>query len=182
MHSIGLSRDGNYLATCNSSVNNEFVDVVRIWDTKRGAVARTFSAENIHGRPMALSPDGSIVATGGKSVTLWDARTGAKLRQLFGNLKRTQSIVFSSDGQRIVSGGSYGTTNVWDVATGQHLVTLFAFERSHDGPPADDWVAYFHDGAFRGSDGAESYLAWRDGDALESVLSAKLKNRGRAVD
>ena len=76
---------------------------------------------------MALSPDGSILATGGKTVQLWEVRTGKKLRELKGHLKRTQSIVFSADGQLLVSGGSYGTTNVWDVATGRHLVTLFAF-------------------------------------------------------
>ena len=100
---------------------------MRIWDPRTGELKREFAAENIHGRPMALSPDGSILATGGKSVQLWDVRTGKKLRQLFGHLKRTQSIAFSADGRLLVAGGSYGTTNVWEVATGRHLVTLFAF-------------------------------------------------------
>src|SRR6185369_12734813 len=127
MTSIGLSRDGLTLATCASSVNNEFVDPVRLWNTQTGALIRDFTAENTHGRPMALSPDGSLIATGGKSVRLRDARTGELIRELNGHLKRTQSIVFSSDGRRIFAGGSYGTTNIWEVATGKHLVTLFAF-------------------------------------------------------
>ena len=74
-------------------VNQEFGDAVRIWDARTGTLKRDFTAENIRGRPMALSPDGSIVATGGKSVKLWDVRTGKLLHELFGHLKRTQSIV-----------------------------------------------------------------------------------------
>jgi WD40 repeat protein len=166
MNSIGLSRDGTTLATCASSVNNEFVDPVRIWDVRTGKVTRDFAAEKIHGRPMALSPDGSILATGGKSVKLWDVRSGAQLRELFGHLKRTQSIVFSADGRLVFAGGSYGTTNVWDVKTGRHLITLFAFTLNGAETRADDWLAYTPDGYYDGSPGIERYLAWRVGDEL----------------
>src|SRR5262249_62416608 len=65
MNSIGLTRDGTTLATCASSINGEFTDPVRIWDPQTGELRREFAAENIHGRPMALSPDGSVLATGG---------------------------------------------------------------------------------------------------------------------
>jgi WD40 repeat protein len=164
MNSIGLSRDGSTLATCASDVNSEFVDPVGIWDARTGALQRDFTAEKIHGRPMALSPDGSILATGGKSVKLWDVRTGNMLRELYGHLKRTQSIAFSADGRLIVSGGSYGTTNAWDVASGRHLVTLFAFAETKNGNVVDDWLAYHCDGFYYGSSGVERYLAWRVGD------------------
>lgn len=169
MNSIGLGRDGELLATCASSVNNEFVDPVRIWDVRTGALVRDFTAENIHGRPMALSPDGSILATGGKSVQLWDVRTGQKLRQLFGHLKRTQSITFSTDGRLLFAGGSYGTVNAWEVATGHHLVTLFAFPSATDGASTDDWLAYHPSGHYAGSPGIERYVAWRVGDDLQSA-------------
>jgi WD40 repeat protein len=168
MNSIGLSRDGRTLATGNSSVNNQLVDAVRIWDVRTGALKRDFAAEKIHGRPMALSPDGSIVATGGKSVKLWDVRTGKLLRELFGHLKRTQSIVFSANGRLVFAGGSYGTTNVWEVATGRHLVTLFAFSKNDTTNAADDWLAYHPDGFYDGSPGIERYLAWRIGDDLQT--------------
>src|SRR5439155_25239085 len=51
MSSIGLSRDGGTLAMCASSVNNEFVDPVTIWDARSGALKHNFTAEKIHGRP-----------------------------------------------------------------------------------------------------------------------------------
>jgi WD40 repeat protein len=166
MNSIGLSRDGATLAVCASSVNNEFVDAVRIWDMRTGKVLRDFAAEKIHGRPMALSPDGAILATGGKSVKLWDVHSGKMLRELFGHLKRTQSIVFSADGRLVFAGGSYGTTNVWDAATGNHLITLFAFAGDRRDASADDWLAYTPEGYYDGSPGIERYLAWRVGDEL----------------
>ena len=178
---VGISRDGSTLAACASSVNNEFVGAVRIWDTRTGELRRDFSAENIHGRPMALSPDGSTVATGGKSVKLWDVRTGTLLRELYGHLKRTQSITFSADGKLLVAGGSYGTTNIWDVAGGRHLVTLFTFCDDRTGSPNDDWLAYTFDGFYDGSAGVERYVAWRVGDHLQTPKSVgyKLHDPGR---
>jgi WD40 repeat protein len=169
MNSIGLTRDGGVLATCNSSVNNEFVELVRLWDARTGQLKREFASENIHGRPMALSSDGSIIATGGKAVQLWDARTGNKLRQLVGHLKRTQSIVFSADGRMVAAGGSYGTTNLWEVASGRHMATLFAFAN----PQAsnDDWLAYTPDGYFECSPGREKYLGWRVGEEFRTFGS-----------
>jgi WD40 repeat protein len=164
MNSVSLSRDGRTFATCASSVNSQFVDPVRIWDVGTGAVERHFAAENIHGRPMALSPDGSMLATGGKTVKLWDVKTGKMVRELFGHLKRTQSIAFTSDGQRLFAGGSYGTTNVWDVASGRHLLTLFAFTGNGDDTAADGWLAYTPEGFYAGSPEVDRYLGWRGGD------------------
>jgi WD40 repeat protein len=183
MNSIGMSRDGTVLATCASSVNNEFIDPVRIWDARTGQVTRDFAAEKIHGRPMALSPDGAIVATGGKTVKLWDVRSGRMLRELVGHLKRTQSIVFSADGRLVFAGGSYGTTNVWEVASGRHLITLFAFAGDGREASTDDWLAYTPEGYYDGSPGIERYLAWRVGDELVTAktLGPKLHRPDRSA-
>jgi WD40 repeat protein len=177
MNSIGLTQDGTALATCASSINGEFTDPVRIWNPQTGELKREFAAENIHGRPMALSPDGSILATGGKGVTLWDARTGKKLRELFGHLKRTQSIVFSADGRQVVAGGSYGTTNVWEVATGRHMVTLFAFLGRPGEAIQDEWLAYHPDGFYHGSPGIDRLLAWRVGEELKAPAALGVELR-----
>src|SRR5262249_31663191 len=117
----------------------------------------------------ALSPDGSILATGGKSIKLWDVRTGKLLRELIGHLKKTQSIVFSADGRLLVAGGSYGTTNAWEGATGRHLVTPRTFPESRNGTVAGDWLAYHPDGFYAGSPGVERYLAWRVGNELKTA-------------
>jgi len=171
MNSVSVSADGNTLATCASSVNNEFAGTVRLWDARTGMLRRDFTAEKISGRPMALSPDGSVVATGGKSVKLWDVKTGKMLRELYGHLKRTQSIVFSADGRLVVAGGSYGTTNVWDAATGKLLATLFTFPDARNGSATDDWMAYHPDGYYDGSPNVERYLAWRVGDEFKTAAT-----------
>lgn len=169
-NSVTLSADGKTLADCASSENDEYVDAVRLWDTATGTLKRDFAPENIHGRPAVLSPDGAILATGGKSVQLWDVRTGKPLRNLFGHLKRTQSIVFSADRKLVVEGGSYGTTNIWQTATGRLLVTLFTFRDTQSGAPAptDDWLAYTPDPFYHGSPNIDRYLAWRVGDDLQT--------------
>jgi len=146
---------------------------------RTGAFVREFPQ---HGRPIALSPDGAILATGGKGISLWDARTGQSFRKLSGYLKKTQSITFSADGRFVISGGSYGTINVWETATGRHLVTLFTFEqRRDDGTVADEWLAYHPDGFYDGSPGVDRFLAWRVGEELgfPSTLGAQLRRTDR---
>ncbi|AGA31519.1 WD40 repeat domain-containing protein [Singulisphaera acidiphila] len=168
--SIALSPDGRTLAACPASMGNTFGEPVRFWDTRTGVLKPEFADQQVRGRPIALSPDGAILATGGKSIVLWEVRTGKRLSELVGHFKKTQSITFSADGRLLVSGGSYGTTNVWEVATGRLLVTLFAFPESQGqgDTVAEDWLAYNPDGFYTGSPNIERYLAWRVGDEFQT--------------
>ena len=70
------------------------LELERIVEQVVGFAARFLQTE---GAIVALSPDGGIVATGGKSIRLYDSRTGKLLRELYGHLKRTQAITFSSE-------------------------------------------------------------------------------------
>jgi hypothetical protein len=99
------------------------------------------------------------------------------LRELYGHLKRTQSIVFSADGRLLVAGGSYGTTNLWEVATGRHLVTLFAFAEDRNGATTDDWLAYAQEGWYDGSPGIERRLAWRVGEEWKTPATVGIELR-----
>jgi WD40 repeat protein len=161
--SVAFTPDGAAFYSCTASVGNTYGEPVRIWDARTGELKREIAT---HGRPIALSPDGTTLAVGGKSVQLADARTGDKGHRLTGHLKKIQAIAFSADGRLLFAGGSYGTTNVWEVATGRHLVTLFAFPQQRNGTVTDDWLAYHPDGFYDGSSGIERYLAWRVGTDL----------------
>jgi RNA polymerase sigma factor (sigma-70 family) len=165
---VAFGAEGTTLVTCTASMGNTYNEPVRFWDATTGKLMKELMTEAHSSRPIALSPDGTLLATGGKSVKLWDARTGKFLRELFGYLKKTQAITFSADGRLLFSGGSYGTTNAWEVATGRHLVTLFAFPSTQKGAATDDWLAYSLDGSYNGSPGVERYLAWRVGDDLRT--------------
>jgi WD40 repeat protein len=166
--SLALSPDGGTLITNAGGGGSFFDEPVKFWDTHTGELRKEFADKQHGAHPVALSPDGSMLAAGGKTIKLWDMRTRKLLRELFGHLKITESITFSADGRFLVSGGSYGTTNVWEVATGRHLVTLFTFPGSQKGTVADDWLAYHPDGYYDGSPGVERYLAWRVGDDLQT--------------
>jgi WD40 repeat protein len=167
--SIALTPDGRTLVSNAARASAFFDEPVRFWDAQTGGLKKE-SADKGHGaQPVALSPDGSILAAGGKSVKLWDMRTGKLVRELFGHLKTTQSITFSADGRLLVSGGSYGTTNAWEVATGRHLVTLFTFPETRMGKTVDDWLVYHPDGYYDGSRGVERYLGWRVDDVFKTA-------------
>jgi WD40 repeat protein len=184
LNTVSMTTDGRVVGLCGSGENGEYTAPFQLWDVATGAVKRDFSDEKIHGRPTVLSPDGSVVATGGKSVKLYDAHTGKLLRELYGYLKRTQSITFSADGKVLVAGGSYGTTNLWDVSTGRHLATLFAFNDPQSGAPDDAWLACTYDGFYDGSPGVGRFLAWRVGEELLTApsLSAMLHQPDRLTD
>jgi WD40 repeat protein len=165
--STALTPDARTLVTNAARTGAYFDEPVRFWDTQTGELKKEFADKGHGAQPTALSPDGSILAAGGKTVKLWDVRTGKLVRELFGHLKTTQSLVFSADGRLLVSGGSYGTTNAWEVATGRHLVTLFTFSQRREGKVVDDWLAYHPAGYYDGSPGVERYLAWQVGDDLQ---------------
>ncbi|ETW77154.1 hypothetical protein HETIRDRAFT_446239 [Heterobasidion irregulare TC 32-1] len=70
---------------------------------------------------LAISPDGSCIASGSYESTIWvwDATTGAALGDpLKGHRDSVRSVAFSPDGSRIVSGSDDKTIRVWDAATG----------------------------------------------------------------
>lgn len=91
---------------------------------------------------LALSPDGTTVATGGfKLITLWDAATGLKKRSIsitppsqppgqdenlggFGGPQpgEVARLCFSPDGKRLAA-TDYGVISLWDAQTGQKLPT-----------------------------------------------------------
>ncbi|SHN39432.1 WD40 repeat domain-containing serine/threonine protein kinase [Cryptosporangium aurantiacum] len=86
---------------------------------------------------VALSPDGSLAATGSESnrwpklegddggtVRIWDTTTGACIRELQADPEACTALAFSPDGRRIATGGKGEHAIVWDVATGRPLADL----------------------------------------------------------
>ena len=70
---------------------------------------------------VAVSPDGSLVATGSGEIRLYDARTGA-LKRVIGcePTRGVRAVAFAPDGATIASGGLEmdKTFKIWDVRTG----------------------------------------------------------------
>jgi len=67
--------------------------------------------------------------------------TGTELRTLQGHSRGVIGVAFSPDGHQLATAGDDGTARIWEVATGQCLVTLI--------PLAQGWAAVTPSGAYK---------------------------------
>ncbi|MDB5310941.1 MAG: domain, G-beta repeat [Gemmataceae bacterium] len=72
---------------------------------------------------VALSPDGTIIATGSfdKTIKLWDAATGKEIRTYGGqqgHQGQVLAVAFSARGDQIASGSTDNSARIWDVPVG----------------------------------------------------------------
>jgi len=97
---------GRWIAVASGSA-------ISILDPKDLHLIRTLQS-SAHILAVAVSPDGSRVASGGVDTNLiiWDALTGKKLKTLHGHKDYVRSIVFSRDGQTLYSGSDDKTIRI----------------------------------------------------------------------
>jgi WD40 repeat protein len=98
-----------------SLVVSDLVGTVSVLDVDTGSVVRTFAGQKNRLAELAISADGSLVASGGddNSVELWSTATGELLAQLPGHTAPVQTVAFSPDGATLASGSSDATVRLW---------------------------------------------------------------------
>ena len=121
---------------------------------------------------VAVSPDGSLIATGAEDVRLYDARTGALLRAIGGGWDETgpggRGIVFSPDGRTLAGAGFFRDklVGIVDVQTGKRVQSLAGHTEWET-----DAVAFSPDGKLLASAGADKQiLVWE-------LATGKLRHR-----
>lgn len=100
----------------------------RQWNARSGLPERRFAGHPSGTAAVALSPDGTRLATTlgvpVHAVRIWSTSSGALERELTGHTDWLLAATFSPDGQQVASGSADRTVCVWDVATGERRQRL----------------------------------------------------------
>jgi WD40 repeat protein/serine/threonine protein kinase len=139
---VVLSPDGRRLASWGDD------GALRLWDVASGREMHVLSSAWGRVGVVAFSPDGHRLACAGedRSIRLFDADSGRVVRVLTGHAYYhagfgVRALVFSPDGRRLAAAGAgENTVRLWDMSTGQELLTLKKHEEAIQG------VAFSRDG------------------------------------
>ena len=95
-------------------------------DLATGKEARTFKGEAQHVYSIAMSPDGSRLASAsGEAIKLWDVTTGQETLALNADERDfSTTVAFSPDGKWLASGGGLFGVKLWDMSTGRETMNL----------------------------------------------------------
>ena len=82
-------------------------------------VVRAIPAHKGYLRAVAVSPDGTLVATGGNDnmVRVWSAADGSLVKELPGHERHVYNVAFHPSGKFLVSGDLVGVLKQWDVGS-----------------------------------------------------------------
>ncbi|MEV4091369.1 WD40 repeat domain-containing protein [Streptosporangium saharense] len=119
---VTFSPDGRTLVTASD------MDV-QLWDVATRRRAAALGASSASGRrdvALAFSPDGAVLATGGREpgVRLWDVATRRLLVTLPTGRTSVTLLQFSADGTVLGAVGENDVVRLWDVATRRLSTTM----------------------------------------------------------
>ncbi len=125
-----LSHDGQQVYTAGTD------GLVRVWDWQTGQELASLGPNIGELHALALSPDGSTIAVGGKPwlldlahVVLVDVATGQRIRSLQSHKTTIESIAFSPDGKWLAAGSRYEPVQLTRLPDG-HTFTIPAGKRN----------------------------------------------------
>jgi len=153
---LAFSLDGQTLVVALNYVSAANECAVVLLDTrggKLGEVKQKIKALRCPLSSAALSPDGTMLATGANEINIWDVRTGALKQTLEGHGVIADSLAFSPTGATLASAGHVdGSVKLWDVQQGGKLRQTM---KAHEAPTA---VAFSPDGRTLATGGYEGKL------------------------
>jgi WD40 repeat protein len=134
---VHFSHDGRLAALVSLPFDAKNLHAqVRVWDVRAGRQVMELTPPRFNGGmnrfPLAFSPDGKYLATGGKErVTIWDTANGQARHSLPGRAGTAfTSVVYSTDGQQLFSAeeneqvAGEVQVKVWDTTSGEEVRSL----------------------------------------------------------
>jgi WD40 repeat protein len=140
---VDWSPDGSMIAAADFKPGTA-PQPLYIWDAETGELIATLQTEDncMLGWPR-WSPDSTRIATGcifveagiNTPARIWDAASGQEIMRLENDFGWTYRTVWSPDGKSILVGYEQGVMTIWDVETGDALITF----AGHQGSTGGEW-------------------------------------------
>ncbi len=107
-------------------------ETLTLWDVPTGREIRTIKLNGMYIWSARWSPDGKRLAVGGHQsrfltgdVRILDVDSGREVfAPLVGHNFGVFAVAFSHDGERLATGSADKTVKIWDLTTGQEILTL----------------------------------------------------------
>jgi len=119
-YDVAFSPDGTLLAASSEDLAGE--GIIKLWELQKNTLVKVLEDGAIIGAPLAFSPDGKRLVSGGyQAAKFWDVGSGKLLRSVKGSRGDIISIAVSPDG-KLVAGASgevkengEGDLPLWDL-------------------------------------------------------------------
>jgi len=146
---VDFTRDGSQLVSVGSGGQVAFFDAIR-----QKEIGEQHLVHRDHGRGVAFSPDGKLVATGADDIALWNVAT-QELITRWDYSAYPWGLTWSPDGRTLVSTHGDGSILLWDIVGRERVANL----NQHSQPALA--VAFSPDGR-RVASGSEdrSVIVW----------------------
>ncbi len=141
VHDIEFTPNGEYLMIGLGNVDdfpdgtdNPADSSAFLWDLRNRTQAQVYSGHSDWTWATDISPDGSLVASGGgplnlpasaddldATVRIWDVGTGEQIMVLQGHGNTVDSVRFLPDGRQLLSASWDGTIRLWNLDDGSEV-------------------------------------------------------------